>query len=245
MDALQEAQSKQPVVISSFTAKTLNINELNKKIKGILGVPVGIVNDFNNESLKIGMKPVFISASRNLEYGCMLIRVHPGSEKQVVSGLYKIWQKTFPDKIFEYDWIENLLHDQYKAEHKLQQLFILFSFLILFLAALGLFGLTMFIAELRVKEIGIRKVLGASVGGISASLSKDFVKLILLSIVIASPIAWFFMNNWLQNYAYRIHMHWWMFALSGLFAVFIAIITISYQTIKAATANPVKSLRSE
>lgn len=245
IDALQEAQSKQPVVISSFTAKTLNINDLNKKIKGIQGVPVGIVNDFNNESLKADMKPVFISASRDLEYGSMLIRVHQGSEKQIVSGLYKIWQRTFPDKIFEYDWIDNLLHDQYKAEHKLQQLFILFSFLILFLAALGLFGLTIFIAELRVKEIGIRKVLGASVAGISASLSKDFVKLVLLSIVIASPIAWFFMDTWLQNYAYRIQMHWWVFALSGLFAVFIAIITISYQTIKAATANPVKNLRSE
>src|SRR3569833_2221546 len=117
------------------------------------------------------MKPVFISASRSLTYASMLIRVHPGSEKQVVSGLYKIWQKAFPDKVFQYDWVDNLLQNQYKSEHKLQQLFTLFSFLILSLAALGLFGLTTFIAELRVKEIGIRKVLGASVMGISALLS--------------------------------------------------------------------------
>jgi len=245
MDELQAAQNKQPVVISAFTARMLNIKDLNKGIKGILGVPVGVVNDFNNESLKTDMKPVFISASRSLEYGSMLIRVHPGSEKQVIDGLYKIWQKTFPDKVFQYDWIDNLLQDQYKSEHKLQQLFTLFSFLILSLAALGLFGLTTFMAELRVKEMGIRKVLGASVAGISASLSKDFVKLVVLAILIASPIAWCFMNKWLHNYAYRIHMHWWIFAFSGVFAVFIAVVTISYQTIKAATANPVKSLRSE
>lgn len=245
MDAFQAAQKKQPVVVSAFTAKTLNIKELNKNIKGIQGVPVGIVDDFNNESLKNDMKPVFISATKSLVYGSMLIRVHPGSEKRVINGLYKIWKKTFPDKVFQYDWIDTLLKDQYKTEHKLQQLFTLFSFLILSLAALGLFGLTAFIAELRVKEIGIRKVLGASVAGISTLLSKDFVKLVFLSIIIASPIAWYFMNQWLQNYAYRIPMHWWIFALSGLLAVLIAIITISYQTIKSATANPVKSLRSE
>jgi putative ABC transport system permease protein len=120
-----------------------------------------------------------------------------------------------------------------------------FSFLILSLASLGLFGLTTFVTELRVKEIGIRKVLGASATGISISLYKDFVKLVLLSILIASPIAWYFMNEWLQYYAYRVHLHWWVFVLSGLFAVLIAILTISYQTIKAAIANPVKSLRSE
>lgn len=245
MDALQQAQNNQPVIISSFTAKTLNIKELNNRIKGIQGIPVGIVNDFNNESLKTDMKPVFITASRSVDYGSMLIRVHSGSEKQVVASIYKIWQKTFPDKVFQYDWIDNLLQDQYKSEHKLQQLFTVFSFLILSLAALGLFGLTTFIAELRVKEIGIRKILGASVISISAMLSKDFVKLVLLAIVIASPIAWYFIDKWLRNYAYHIQIHWWIFALSGLFAVFISVITISYQTIKSATANPVKSLRSE
>jgi putative ABC transport system permease protein len=245
MDALQEAQSKQSVIMSSFTAKILNIKELNNRIKGIQGIPVGVVNDFNNESLKTDMKPVFITASRSVDYGSMLIRVHPGSEKQIVASLYKIWQKTFPDKVFQYDWIDNLLQDQYKNEHKLQQLFTVFSFLILSLAALGLFGLTTFMADLRVKEIGIRKVLGASATSISALLSKDFIKLVLLAILIASPIAWFFMNKWLQNYAYRIQMDWWIFALSGLFAIIIAVVTISYQTIKSATANPVKSLRSE
>jgi putative ABC transport system permease protein len=180
-----------------------------------------------------------------MRYGSMLARIQPGSEKSVLSGLYKIWQQFFPDKVFQYDWTDEQLKEQYAAEHKLQQLFTLFSFLILSLAALGLFGLTTFIAELRVKEIGIRKVLGASVSAISVSLSKDFVKLVLLAIIIASPIAWYFVNKWLQNYAYKITIHWWIFVLSGLMAVVIALATMSYQTIKAATANPVKSLRSE
>jgi putative ABC transport system permease protein len=113
------------------------------------------------------------------------------------------------------------------------------------LAALGLFGLTTFIAEIRIKEIGIRKVLGASVSVISVTLSKDFVKLVFIAILVASPVAWYFANKWLQNYAYKITLSWWLFALSGLGAVLVAILTISYQTIKAATTNPVKSLRSE
>jgi putative ABC transport system permease protein len=108
-----------------------------------------------------------------------------------------------------------------------------------------LLGLTIFTAELKIKEIGIRKVLGASVPGITALLSKDFIKPVLLAIVIASPVAWYAMNKWLQNYAYHIAIPWWIFVFSGLIAVFIAFVTISYQTIKTALANPVKSLRSE
>jgi len=245
MDKLQAAQRIQPALITAFTAKTFNIKTLNKAIKGIEGIPVGIINDFNNESLKTDMKPVFIHASKGMSYGSMLARIQPGAEKNVLVGLYKIWQKFYPDKVFQYDWTDEQLKEQYKAENKLQQLFTLFSFLILSLAALGLFGLTTFIAELRVKEIGIRKVLGASVSAISVSLSKDFIKLVLLAVFIASPIALYFVNKWLQNYAYKITIHWWLFALSGLAAVCVALLTISYQTIRAAIANPVRSLRSE
>jgi putative ABC transport system permease protein len=243
--ALDSAQRVQPMLMTSLAARTFEVKELDKPVWGIQGIPVGVINDFNNESLKIDMKPVFIRAMRNVAYGNMLIRVRPGSEKQVLNGLYGLWQKTFPDKVFQYDWSDEVLKSQYKAEHKLQQLFTLFSFLILSLAALGLFGLTMFIAELRVKEIGIRKVLGASVSIISMTLSKDFIKLVFVAIIIASPVAWYFGNKWLQNYSYRISIHWWIFVLSGLMAVIIAVLTISYQTIKAALANPVKSLRSE
>ncbi|MDB5153471.1 MAG: FtsX-like permease family protein [Mucilaginibacter sp.] len=245
MDKLEAAQKAQPVLITDFTTRILGVKDLNKSLHVAEGVPVGIINDFNNESLKTDMKPLFIRASKNIMYGDMLLRIQPGTEKQVLAGMYKIWQQFFPDKVFQYDWIDDQLRDQYKAEHKLQQLFTLFSFLILFLAALGLLGLTIFTTELKIKEIGIRKVLGASVPGITALLSKDFIKPVLLAIIIASPVAWYAMNKWLQNYAYHIAIPWWIFVFSGLIAVFIAFVTISYQTIKAALANPVKSLRSE
>ena len=245
MDRLDAAQQKQPMLITNFSAKIFNINELNKKIAGIQGIPVGIINDFNNESLKSTMKPVFIRADNNLAYGSMLVRIRPGSEKSLVPRIYQLSQKIFPDKVFQYEWSDEVLNDQYNAEHKLQQLFVLFSCLILILAALGLFGLTMYAVELRIKEIGIRKVLGASIPGIALTLSSDFIKLVLLGILIASPVAWYFAVGWLQNFSYRIEIYWWIFFVPGAIAVAIAIMTISFQTIKAAVANPVKSLRSE
>jgi putative ABC transport system permease protein len=241
---LDEARIHQPMLITAFTAKTLSINQLGEVAKPT-GTPVGIINDFNDESLKTDMKPVFIGVSKDIRYGSMLVRIQPGTEKTVLAKLYQTWQHFFPDKVFEYGWTDEELSRQYTSEHKLQQLVTTFSFLIMALAALGLFGLTTFIAEIRIKEIGIRKVLGASVSVISVTLSKDFIKLVFIAIVIASPVAWYFANKWLQNYAYKITLSWWLFALSGLGAVFVAILTISYQTIKAANANPVKSLRSE
>ncbi|MBS1502040.1 MAG: ABC transporter permease [Bacteroidetes bacterium] len=241
---LDEARIHQPMLITDFTAKTFAINRLGVQAKPT-GTPVGIINDFNNESLKVNMEPVFIGVKKNISYGSLLIRIQPGTEKRVLAQLYQTWQRFFPDKVFQYGWTDEELAHQYEAEHKLQQLFTTFSFLILGLAALGLFGLTTFIAEIRIKEIGIRKVLGASVSVISITLSKDFIKLVVIAILVASPVAWYFANKWLQSYAYKIRLSWWLFALSGLGAVLIAILTISYQTIKAATANPVKSLRSE
>lgn len=242
---LSEAQVHQPLLMTAFTAKAFAIQRLGEPVKGATGTPVGVINDFNNESLKTDMKPIFIGVTKNMRYGNMLIRVQPGTEKAVLAKLYRAWQHFFPDKVFEYRWTDEELSKQYESEHKLQQLFTTFSFLILGLAALGLFGLTTFIAEIRIKEIGIRKVLGASVSVISVTLSKDFVKLVFIAILVASPVAWYFANKWLQNYAYKIALSWWLFALSGLGAVLVAILTISYQTIKAASANPVKSLRSE
>ena len=127
----------------------------------------------------------------------------------------------------------------------MQGVFYAFAGLSLLIACLGLFGLSIFIVERKIKEIGIRKVLGASVGGIVGLLSKDFAKLILISIVIATPVAWYFMNNWLEDFAYRITINWWVFALAGIIALLIALVTVSFQAIKAAIANPMKSLRTE
>jgi putative ABC transport system permease protein len=133
----------------------------------------------------------------------------------------------------------------YRTEKRLGTLFISFSTLAILIACLGLFGLAAYAAEQRTKEIGIRKVLGASVSGLVRMLSMDFIKLVFISLFIASPLAWYFMNKWLQSFAYRTELHWWILAIAGIVAILIAFVTISFQSIKAALANPVKNLRSE
>ncbi|RYY07546.1 MAG: ABC transporter permease [Sphingobacteriaceae bacterium] len=244
-DKLKKLSQTQSYITTAYTAKLFGIKNLNKPVKNIPGIPVGIVKDFHNESLHANLKPCFIQATSNLNYGSVLIRIKPNLQKQVLAAIDKQWQQFFPDKILKIEWISDLLDSQYRREHKLQQLFTFFSLLIVFLACLGLFGLATFTAEQRTKEIGIRKVLGASVAQITALLSKDFVVLVILALVIASPVAFFTMQKWLQDFAYRINIQWWMFALAGMLAVLIALFTISFQSIKTALANPVKSLRSE
>lgn len=242
-----EALNKlRPVLITSYTANLLGIKKLNQPYPGIQGIPVGIVKNFNNESLREKLKPCIIRAeSGQGGYGEMLIRVNPNAAKQVLQQLHMLWQKFYPDRLLQTGWISDLLADQYKTEKKLEQLFTFFGLLSIFLACMGLFGLITFTAEQRTKEIGIRKVLGASVTIIVSLLSKDFIKLVLIAILIASPIAWWTMNKWLQNFAYRIHLSWWIFAGAGALAILIALITVSFQAIRAAVANPVESLRTE
>ena len=161
------------------------------------------------------------------------------------AGALKAELAKHPDKLLDMEPVKETLERQYQAEEKLQKLFGGFSLLTMLLAALGVFGLVVHATSLRVKEIGIRKVLGASVSGIVGLLSKDFVKLVLVAIAIASPIAWWAMNSWLQDFAYRIAIQWWVFAVAGLTAVIIALLTVSWQAIRAAVANPVDSLRDE
>ncbi len=244
-EKLKHIQHQQSYLTTAYTTKLFGIKNLKDSIKSLPGYPVGIIKDFNNESLHQPLKPCIIQATKNAAFGNMLIRVKPNAQKQVLAALYKQWQLFFPDKILKTDWVSDLLDAQYRTEQKLQQLFTFFSFLIVFLACLGLFGLATFSAEQRTKEIGIRKVLGASVTQVTALLSKDFVVLVILAIIIASPIAFFTMQKWLQDFAYRIQIQWWMFALAGSLAITIALLTISFQSVKAALANPVKSLRSE
>jgi putative ABC transport system permease protein len=175
----------------------------------------------------------------------MLVRIRPGAEKKVINSINTLWSKFYPSQPLQYDWVSDALQNQYKAEKKIEQLFFFFSYLTVFLACLGLFGLISFTTELRRKEIGIRKVLGASAAVITSLISRDFLKLVIIAIVIASPIAYFIMNKWLEDYAYRINISWWMLTTAGVIGLLIALITISFQAIKAAIANPVKSLRTE
>jgi len=157
----------------------------------------------------------------------------------------KIWKQYNAAFPFEYAFLDSDYNDLYKSDQRSGTLFSAFAVIAILVSCLGLFGLATYTAQVRIKEIGIRKVLGATVLNITGMLSRDFLILVLVSLIIASPVAWYAMDKWLQNYAYRIHIQWWIFAIAGIAAVLVAFVTISVQAIKAALANPVKSLRSE
>ena len=159
--------------------------------------------------------------------------------------LEAIFKKYNPEYPFEYQFVDDEYAAKFKAEERTGTLAALFAALTIFISCLGLFGLATYMAENRIKEIGVRKVLGASISGITALLSKDFLKLVMISFVIASPVAWWMMHTWLQNYPYRVAIEWQVFVFAGVISFLISIITVSYQAIRAALANPVKSLRTE
>ncbi|SEI38761.1 putative ABC transport system permease protein [Dyadobacter koreensis] len=241
----EEEQSRQSSLLTESAAKILHIKELGIQIKNASTVPIGVIENFNNESLYETIKPTVIIAQRSAQYGSMLIRTKPGMETNVNASLKKLWKKFFAAKLLEINSVEDLLTKQYEAESKLQQLFVFFSTLTMFLSALGIFGLVVQAAEQREKEVGIRKVLGASVAEIVTLLSSDFVKLVSFSFFVASPIAWYSLGKWLQSYPYRIGIDWWMFLIAGFGAILTTLITVSFQTIKAAMMDPVKNLRNE
>jgi putative ABC transport system permease protein len=163
----------------------------------------------------------------------------------LLSKMQAVYKKYDNDAPFNYTFLDDAFDQQYKAEDRLASIFSIFTGITIALAGMGLFGLAAFTIEQRTKEIGVRKILGASLASLASLLSVDFLKLILLAIIIGSPVAWWAMHNWLQNFAYRINIQLWMFAAAGLLAVIISIIIISYHALKAAIANPVNSLRSE
>ena len=156
-----------------------------------------------------------------------------------------IWEQTLPNFVYEYKFLDDKIASFYKQESQLAQLYEIFAAIAIFLSCLGLYGLALFMAVQRTKEVGIRKVFGARADNIVYLFSKEFIMLIAIAFAIATPIAWYFMHNWLQNYVYRINISWWLFAAGGFVAIIIALATISFQAIKAAFANPVNSLRSQ
>jgi len=213
---------------------------------------MGVVKDFNFTSMEHAIEPLGLFMAPDTarfwaKYGCNLfVRIKPKTNLptmlEAMRNIYKNYDKDTP---FSYTFLDEAFNAQYEAEDRLTSMFSIFTIITIVLATMGLFGLAAFTMEQRNKEIGIRKVLGASIASINGLLSKDFLKLVLLSIIVASPVAWWFMHNWLQGFAYRINIQWWMFAGAGLLAVVIAVITVSYHAIRAAIANPVDSLRSE
>lgn len=209
------------------------------------GEIIGVMKDFHFESLHQNILPLIFFPDFDGGYSSISVKLKGDELPQSLAGLESVWKKMAPDLPFSYNFLDATYDRLYAAEQSQAQLFTIFSLLAIFVACLGLFGLAALTTQQRVKEIGIRKVLGASVAGIMALLAKDFIKLVLVAIVVASPLAWYLMKQWLQDFAYRIEMQWWMFVLAGVLAVAIAFLTISFQSIKAALANPVKSLRSE
>ncbi len=206
---------------------------------------VGVVADFNTSSLHEAIIPTIITQGQKM-HQVAGIKIEAGSDlPTTISAVKAAWEKAYPQGIFSYKFLDEQIDAFYKAETRLFSLFKVFAGLAMLISCLGLWGLATFAAQQRTKEIGIRKVLGATTAGIVGLLSKDFLSLVILSLVIASPIAYFFMNKWLQDFAYRIDIQWWVFALAGAAAVGLAFLTVSYQSVKAALANPVKSLRSE
>ncbi|MVM33051.1 FtsX-like permease family protein [Spirosoma sp. HMF4905] len=209
------------------------------------GKIVGLIEDFHFNSLHVPIRPLIIRLGENWSPNNILIRTQPGQTKQALASIEALCKKLNPKLPFTYSFIDAEYQKLYKSETVVGTLATIFACMAIFIACLGLFGLAAFTAEQRTKEIGVRKVLGASVASIVGLLSGDFVKLVLIAIVIASPLAWYVMNQWLQDFAYKIDIEWWVFALAGTLAIGIALLTISFQSVKAALMNPVKSLRSE
>jgi len=204
---------------------------------------IGVVEDFNFLSLKENIEPLVIAP--NDDRRVALIRLRPGNLTATVAAIQQVYANTRPAYPFEYRFLDQQFDQLYQTDLRQQTILGVFAGLAIFIACLGLFGLATFTAQQRTKEIGVRKVLGASVGSIVTLLSGDFMKPVGIALLIASPLAWWAMSNWLQGFAYRIDIEWWLFALIGLLAIGIALLTVSFQSIKAALMNPVKSLRSE
>jgi putative ABC transport system permease protein len=212
---------------------------------GMKGKIIGLIKDFHFNSLHTSIEPLILRLGENRGSGYMLIRTEAGKTTTALAGLEKLAKQINPQFPFAHQFADEEWAYLYEKEKVIQQLSNYFAFLGIFISCLGLLGLVMFTAGQRAREISIRKVLGASTGSLFALLSKDFVWLVGIAMIIASPLAWWAMSNWLQNFVYRIPIHWTIFGFAGLAAIFIALITISFQAIKAAMANPIKSLRTE
>jgi len=239
---------KNNVVLNEEAIKELKIPQpyIGQRFvwKGRTGQIIGIVKDFKFHSLHDKTGPLVAFLDPNW-YNTFMIRIAPSSASKSIDALDKTWKKFLPASPLEYNFLDDTFDELYKSDKQASTLILAFAIIAVVISCMGLFGLATFTAEKRTKEIGIRKVLGASVAGITQLLTKDFLKLVIVAIIIASPIEWFAMNKWLQGFAYRINISWWMYVVAGLLAVLIAVLTVGFQAIKAAIANPVKSLRSE
>ena len=239
-------------VLNEAALKALNLKTPREAIGQMLytskgrrkGPIVGVMKDFHNESFRQSIPPICIRSDVGSYLSCA-VRINLSSAKTSLPAMEKIWGETFPEFIYSYQFLDQRIADFYALDELMLTLLSVFALIAIFIGCLGLFGLVSFMVAQKTKEIGVRKVLGASVPSILWLFGQEFVRLTLIAIVIASPVAWYVMNKWLQNFQYKIEIEWWMFSGAGLLAVGIALLTVSFQSVKAALMNPIKSLRSE
>jgi len=249
---LKSSPFTQEFLVNESLVKSLGLKKpediLNKEISiwndNIKCPVVGVVKDFNDRSFRQSLAPLLIATNITM-YTQASIKLSTKNMTSTMQGVKTVFDKTFPDFVYEYKFLDDKIEGFYKQENQLSQLYKIFAAIAIFLSCLGLYGLASFMAVQRIKEVGIRKVLGATAGSIVYLFSKEFIILVAIAFTIATPIAWYYMHQWLQEYAYRISISWWLIAAGGLVAIIIALATISFQAIKAAMANPIKSLRVE
>ncbi len=219
---------------------------IGKRFKqwGREGKIIGVIKDFHFQSLKNPIKPLSMRIEAD-RHDYLSINVPSSNLASTIVTVEKEWKKIIPNKPFSYYFLDEFFSRQYKSEEQFGKLFLNFALLAIFLSCLGLLGLASYTTMQRTKEIGIRKVMGASVSSILNLLSRDFLKLVVISFFVATPVSWYFMQKWLMDFAYRTNIGWWVFVVAGVIAILIALITISFQSIKAARSNPIKSLKTE
>jgi putative ABC transport system permease protein len=206
---------------------------------------VGVVKDFHFQDLHVPIAPYAFLLNSQPLYSYLVVHAKAGNVSTLLNSIGKTWSSLNPNEPFEYSFLNEDFQKNYATEDRRASMVGFFTTIAILISCLGLFGLAAFSAEQRTKEVSIRKVLGASVGIIVGLLSKDFIKLVVIALFIAAPIGWYFMNKWLEDFAYRINIGWWMFAVAGVFTILIAFATISLHAIKAALTNPTKNLRIE
>ncbi|QHT67799.1 FtsX-like permease family protein [Rhodocytophaga rosea] len=238
------------LLVNEAVLKTMNIRTPEEAIGKTIGwvgpkphTITGVVKDFHTRSFKEDIPGVIMHRGKNpLMAG---VKIEPTNMRNTIAQIEGVWKKVYPETIFEFTFLDEIIANFYREEVKMYQLFRIFSGIAIFISCLGLYGLISFMAVQRTKEIGIRKVLGASVGNLITLLSKDLLKLVLIANLIAWPLAWWLMDKWLQNFEYSIPLSIWIFAFAGILALLIALFTVGFQAMKAALANPIKSLRTE
>jgi putative ABC transport system permease protein len=235
------------LVNESMVAKMGYQNPIGKRLSwgNEEGMIIGVLKDFHFYSMHRAIDPMVIRLNEKQKFGTVLVRIEAGKTKEALAELEKLSKVINPKTPFTYQFADEQYARLYNNEQLMSRLANWFAFIAIFISCMGLFGLATFTAEQRTKEIGIRKVLGASVPNIATKLSANFLQPVVIAFFLATPVAWFIMNSWLQDFTYKIDLSWWVFAIAGLLTMSIAVLTISYQSIRAALGNPVKSLRTE